>query len=192
MERNTLEHVLKNSKCWRYLKVTNAENLFWISYAFQSSREFGEVWSARPNRWLLRLIRVRLRNGRFFVGHLFGDFEDPSIFTAKSCKVKDQFCEIFEVLQMQCIYIYKYMYSSWKDLCFCGNCFPNQDHFPWGSCSTWNGTWVQAASDGSGIHFGLNIDRIIIGETIGRVFHTQSSGNVSTIVNAYLWSFVYR
>lgn len=49
---------------------------------------------------------MRLRNGRFFVGHLFGDFEDPSIFTAKSCKVKDQFCEIFEVLQMQCIYIY--------------------------------------------------------------------------------------
>lgn len=33
--------------------------------------------------------------------------------------------------------------------------------------------------------FGLNIDRII-GETIGRAFHTQSSGNVSTIANGYL------
>lgn len=31
--------------------------------------------------------------------------------------------------------------------CFCGNWVPNQDYFPWGSCSTWNGTGVQAASD---------------------------------------------
>ena len=55
-----------------------------------------------------------------------------------------------------------FIYSSWKDyVMFCGNWIPNQDYFPGGSCSTWNGTGVQAASDSSGIHFGFNIDRII-------------------------------
>ena len=103
---NTLEHVFTSPSAEDIWRLPNAEHVFRISYAFQSSREFGEVWSARPNVWFLRLMRWGCETVDFCRTPFLGDFEDPSVFTAKSCKIKDQSCEIFEVLLMGCICTY--------------------------------------------------------------------------------------